>query len=75
MGRDEPGILPSLTTQLLYFRQEISIRQPGSRRASSGNGHQRNFGNAFALINITKTTRVHPTLLHKPNSTFLPSCT
>jgi hypothetical protein len=28
MGRGEPGILPSLTTQLLYFRQEISIRQP-----------------------------------------------
>jgi hypothetical protein len=28
MGRDEPGIVPGLTTQLVYFRQEIGIRQP-----------------------------------------------
>jgi len=28
MGRGEPGITPSLTTQLLYFRQEMQIRQP-----------------------------------------------
>ena len=31
MGRGEPGIVPGLTTQLLYFRQEKQIRQPGSR--------------------------------------------
>jgi hypothetical protein len=30
MGRGEPGIVPSLTTQRLYFRQESGIRQPGS---------------------------------------------
>ena len=29
MGRGEPGIDPSLTTQLPYFRQEMQIRQPG----------------------------------------------
>jgi hypothetical protein len=28
MGRGEPGIVPSLTTQLPYFRQEMQIRQP-----------------------------------------------
>jgi hypothetical protein len=28
MGRGEPGIVPGLTTQLVYFRQEIGIRQP-----------------------------------------------
>ena len=28
MGRGEPEIAPGLTTQLLYFRQEIQIRQP-----------------------------------------------
>jgi hypothetical protein len=27
MGRGEPGIVPSLTTQLVYFRQIIGIRQ------------------------------------------------
>jgi hypothetical protein len=32
MGRGEPGIVPSLTTQLVYFRQENGIRQPGSLR-------------------------------------------
>jgi hypothetical protein len=31
MGRGEPGITPSLTTQLLYFRQEMQIRQPDAR--------------------------------------------
>jgi len=31
MGRGEPGIGPSLTTQLLYFRQELEIRQRGAR--------------------------------------------
>jgi hypothetical protein len=29
MGRDMPGIGPDLTTQFLYFRQEIRVRQPG----------------------------------------------
>jgi hypothetical protein len=28
MGRDIPGIGPDLTTQFLYFRQEIRVRQP-----------------------------------------------
>jgi len=33
MGRGEPGIVPGLTTQLYYFRQETQIRQPsGSPR-------------------------------------------
>jgi hypothetical protein len=32
MGRGEPGIGPSLTTQLLYFRQETGIRQRGELR-------------------------------------------
>ena len=30
MGRGEPGIVPGLTTQLLYFRQETCIRQPNA---------------------------------------------
>ena len=28
MGRGEPGMAPSRTTQRLYFRQENGIRQP-----------------------------------------------
>jgi hypothetical protein len=34
MGRGEPGIGPSLTTQHTYFRQENGLRQPALQRCS-----------------------------------------
>ena len=33
MGRGKPGIGPSLTTQLVYFRQETSFRQPDAAKS------------------------------------------
>ncbi len=36
MGRGELGIVPSLTTQRLYFRQENAIRQPRSGTSLDG---------------------------------------
>jgi hypothetical protein len=61
MGRGEPGIVPGLTTQLLYFRQETSIRQPNAAsqepaglrrvcpRSSAIDSLRRRFANAIEI--------------------------
>jgi hypothetical protein len=66
MGRGEPGIVPGLTTQLVYFRQESGIRQPARNIQESlsalapgdcNTQHQLN-GDAAEACGIFRFTRV-----------------
>ncbi len=50
MGSGEPEIVPSLTTQLLYFRQEISIRQPNAASLCEPRCDASGLGQAQAIL-------------------------